>query len=99
MLLRLFFADDQGASVDNAQALAMTAGIAPRARAQIHALVAERQAIAGDFRGAMASLKSAREAGLLDLLWLDKCPALDSLRLRADFISIVSDVQTAVAKK
>jgi eukaryotic-like serine/threonine-protein kinase len=100
VLLRLFFADETGSgTIDNAQALAATAGIAPRARAQIYALIAERQALAGDFRGAMSSLKSAREAGLLDVLWLDKCPALDGLRLRTDFSAIVSEVEAAVLKK
>ncbi len=99
VLLRLFFTEDLGASVANAQALATTSGIAPRARAQIYALIAERQALAGDVRGTMSSLKSAREAGLLDLLWLEKCPALDSLRLRADFTSILSEVEQVVSKK
>ncbi|MEO8878577.1 MAG: hypothetical protein ABI461_23510, partial [Polyangiaceae bacterium] len=99
VLLRLFHAEDHKTSVEPAQALAMTAGIAPRARAHIHSLLAERLALAGDIRGATASVKAARDAGLLDLLWLEKCTALDGLRLRADFTSLVSDVRSAIEAK
>lgn len=99
VLLRLFFKDDHQTTVEHAHGLATTAGIAPRARAHIHSLLAERLATAGDVRAAMTSLKAARDAGLLDLLWLEKCPALDTLRLRSDFTSLVSDVRSAIAKK
>jgi serine/threonine-protein kinase len=99
VLLRLFSVDDKNVNVDNAQALAATAGIAPRARAHIHQLVAERQALLGDFRGAMSSLKSAHDAGLTDFLWLEKCPALDGLRLRADFSAMLAEVEDVAPKK
>ncbi|MGH7284492.1 MAG: hypothetical protein ACRELY_23455, partial [Polyangiaceae bacterium] len=99
VLLRLFFSENFGPVADQAKAYAATGGMSPRARIQVHVLLAERYAISGDFRAAIASLKAAREAGLLDLLWLEKCPALDGLRLRADFSAILDDVRVSLARK
>lgn len=99
ILLRLFFSENFGPTADHAKALAATPGISPRQRIQVLILLAERHALAGDFRGAIASLRAAREAGLLDLLWLEKCPALDGLRLRSDFTAIVDGVREQLAAK
>ncbi len=99
VLLRLFFTDNYGPTIDVAKALAATPGMAPRARVYVLTLVTERLALAGDIKGAVSMLRSARDAGLLDLLWLDKCPALDPLRLRTDFMTIVSDVRAVLDPK
>jgi serine/threonine-protein kinase len=43
---------------------------------------------AGETRSAMADLRQSDANGLLDLLWLDRCPLMDDLRETPDFVTI-----------
>jgi len=65
--------DDLGASPSRAR------------RAYVHQIRAEADAYVGDFESVLAWIESAMEAGLVDALWLDRCPLFDDLRGSARF--------------
>jgi serine/threonine protein kinase/tetratricopeptide (TPR) repeat protein len=55
----------------------------PRFRILMHQLTAEIFAYGGDLAGALAQVKEATRAGLVDLGWLEACPLLEPLRREA----------------
>jgi serine/threonine-protein kinase len=61
----------------------------PPRRLSFHAQMrAEVKLCARDVEGAIADLRVGDANGLLDLLWLDRCPLFDGHRERADFVAI-----------
>jgi serine/threonine-protein kinase len=52
----------------------------PRSRLILHQAATELAVLTGDTDGALAALERAVDAGLIDLLWFELCPALDTVR-------------------
>jgi eukaryotic-like serine/threonine-protein kinase len=71
---------------------------APR-RTAFHAQVrAEIKLAAGDVAGAMSDLRHADASGLLDLVWLDRCPVFDDVRALPEFATIRENTATRVER-
>ncbi|MEO7092022.1 MAG: protein kinase, partial [Polyangiales bacterium] len=70
----------------------------PRQRAFFFQLSAEYYAVAGMPEEAMTSIEKAAVLPLIDLLWLDRCPALDRLRADPRFGRARATVATRVAE-
>ena len=56
-----------------------------RRRAFVLQLEAEAQAYIGDTEQAIAAIRRASDAGLIDVVWLDRCPLFEALRGSPDF--------------
>ncbi len=56
-------------------------------------LCTEALASSGDVEGALAQLAAARDVGLVDVEWLDRCPLLDSVRSSDGFAPIRAEVK------
>ena len=70
----------------------------PRQRSFFFQLSTEYYAVAGMPEAALASLEKAAALPLIDLLWLDRCPALDTLRDDARFARARASVARTVAE-
>jgi serine/threonine-protein kinase len=69
-------------------ALPIDKRFSPR-RSAFHAQIrAEVKLGAGEVAGAMTDLRQADSNGLLDLLWLDRCPLFDDVRSLPEFVTI-----------
>ncbi|HUS67619.1 MAG TPA: protein kinase [Kofleriaceae bacterium] len=66
--------------------LATTAS--PRFRTLLHQVAAELNAYCGNTVRALEAVAAAIQAGLIDLMWLDHCPALSALRSTARFAEL-----------
>jgi len=64
---------------------AITARVGPRFRTLAEQLSAEATAMRGELPRAMAAIQRAVEHTLVDVTWLDKCPALAPLRSLPEF--------------
>jgi len=67
--------------------------ISPRLSALSHQLATEALALRGETKRALAHVTAAAEAALLDLRWMDRCPATASLRARPEFVAARKLVQ------
>jgi serine/threonine-protein kinase len=64
-----------------------------RRRVLYHQMLAELAGYLRDFEQVLAALRHARDAGLIDLLWLVRCPLFDPLHADARFVAIQADVE------
>jgi serine/threonine-protein kinase len=55
-------------------------GVAARRRAFVHQLAAESEGYLGRGEQALATVERAIEAGLIDVVWLERCPPLEPVR-------------------
>ena len=78
---------------DALEASARAAEPGSRRRVLFFQLSAELLAYVFEVDGALASMKEAVEAGLLDLLWMDRCPVLDAVRKDARFEPLRVEVE------
>jgi hypothetical protein len=67
-----------------------------RRRALFYQLNAEIFAYVFEIDGALAAVRGAIDAGLLDLLWMDLCPVLDPVRKDARFPPLREEVAVRV---
>lgn len=87
---------DDRATLD--RALPVDASRAPR-RASLNAqLRAEMFGSFGDLAGTMESLSHADGNSLVDLVWLDRCPLFDPLRLDGDFVKLRARVEVRASR-
>jgi serine/threonine protein kinase len=77
---------------DSLEASVRTAEPGSRRRAFFAQLNAEILAYVFEVDGALACVKEAVDAGLLDLLWMDRCPVLDPVRADARFAPLRAQV-------
>ncbi len=66
-------------------AVCATPGCTARSRAWLLQCICEVRAAAGDPAGAISALRDLDEAGSIDALWLESCPALAPLRALSGF--------------
>ncbi len=71
---------------------ARAADTGSRRRSFFFQLNAELLAYVFEVDGALASLRESVDAGLLDLLWMDRCPVLDAVRKDARFEPLRAEV-------
>ena len=69
-----------------------TARTAPRRQAFYYQLRAEAVALLGRREQALLAIEGASACGLVDLLWLDRCPLLHELREHPRFVELRSEV-------
>ncbi len=62
--------------------------ITPRTRSFFRQLQAETLAAAREYEGVLDSTEKAADAGLFDLLWLDRCPLLEPIRSTPRFAAL-----------
>ncbi len=70
---------------------------ARRARGTAHQVTAEYEAALGDPMRGLKQLELANEAGIIDLEWLERCPALDILRDEERFERVRAEVRKRAA--
>jgi len=69
----------------------LTSGTGPRLGALMHQFTIEALALMGASESAMARLRLLADTpAFVDAEWLERCPALDSLRTRPDFVAMVA---------
>jgi serine/threonine-protein kinase len=83
---------------DSVQESARTAEPGSRRRVLFFQLNAELLAYVFEVDGALASVKEAVDAGLLDRLWMDRCPVLDAVRKDARFEPLRAEVEARAAR-
>jgi serine/threonine-protein kinase len=71
---------------------------APRRSAFHGQIRVELQMSVGDIAEAMTDLRHCDSNGLLDLMWLERCPALDEVRSLPEFITIHESTQARVER-
>ena len=69
-----------------------------RRRALFCQLNAEIYSYVFEVDAALVALKEAVDDGLLDLLWMDRCPVLDPVRRDARFAALRAEVEARVAR-
>jgi serine/threonine-protein kinase len=62
--------------------------ITPRTRSFFRQLQAETLAVANELDGVLEATEKAVDAGLFDLLWLDRCPLLEPVRKTERFVAL-----------
>ena len=78
--------------------LPIDTSFSPR-RSAFHAQMrAEVRFGVGEIASAMNDLRQADTNGLLDLLWLDRCPVFDGVRAMADFVTIRENTVVRAAR-
>jgi hypothetical protein len=72
----------------------LASGSGPRLEALMHQLAIEALALMGAIESAMARLRLLTDTpAFVDAEWLERCPALDSLRSHPDFVAIAGRVR------
>ena len=74
--------------------LGLTARVGPRFRTLADQIAAEAFALRGDPPRALAALRRAVEHTLVDIVWLDRCPVLGSVRELPEFAALRATVRS-----
>ncbi|MBM4376998.1 MAG: protein kinase [Deltaproteobacteria bacterium] len=69
----------------------------PRMSSLVDQLAAEAYGLRGEVERSLECVRDAAKTALVDLEWLERCSALDSVRTHPDFIHLVDRVQARVA--
>jgi serine/threonine-protein kinase len=69
-----------------------------RARAFFAQIEAELLGFAGNVDGAANAIAKSSEAGLIDLLWLDRCPLLEVVRSHPRFVALRGEIARRAAR-
>ncbi len=72
--------------------------ITERFRTIVQQILTEFSTRMGDFNGALSELERSVTAGLFDITWLDRCPALEPLRDHSRF-QVAHEIVEARARR